>query len=267
VINQDLMREADDAEGAAWADMFQAAPGRLGVAVERIAGATMLLAPALPLALFNRVIGAGHCRVGRADLETVVARFAGSGATRYFVHVWPRAHPSLARRLRALGFDRGNPAAWVKVAHGGPIPAGTSDLEVRPIGKDEAAELAAVICTAHRMPLALAPWIMALVGRTGWSAYGAFDGDRLVAGAMMWTDGRAAWLGLGGTLPDARRQGAQGALLRRRVVDARAAGARFVATETWAPPPDVHNSSLANMLRAGFVEIGRRANFARETAQ
>jgi len=74
---------------------------------------------------------------------------------------------------------------------------------------------------------------------------------------MRWQGEEGTWLGMAGTLPEARGRGAQGALLR-----ARSAGAPgLVITETWVPPPGGHNTSLANMHRAGFITIAERANY------
>ena len=130
-------------------------------------------------------------------------------------------------------------------------------LDARPIGEAEAPRFAEVICAAFGMPPFMNQWVQSLASRTGWTAFGAFDDDAMVAGGMRWQGDEGAWLGMAGTLPEARGRGAQGAILR-----ARSAGASgLVITETWVPPPGGHNTSLANMHRAGFVTIAERANY------
>src|SRR5256885_10381679 len=52
----ELARQADRIELAAFIDMYAAAPSQVQARVETIADATLLLAPALPLGLFNRAI-------------------------------------------------------------------------------------------------------------------------------------------------------------------------------------------------------------------
>jgi hypothetical protein len=37
-----------------------------------------------------------------------------------------------------------------------------------------------------------------------------------------------------------------------------------VITETWVPPLGGHNTSLANMHRAGFVTVAERANYQKQ---
>jgi hypothetical protein len=111
------------------------------------------------------------------------------------------------------------------------------------------------------MPPALAPVVEALVGRPWWRAYGAFDGDALVAGGVMRCDGRVAWLGLGATLPSHRGRGAQGALMSRRITDAIAQGASTIATEAGTPIDGEKNASYDNMRRCGFELVGARTNW------
>jgi hypothetical protein len=130
---------------------------------------------------------------------------------------------------------------------------------VRPVQELEVPRFAAVICTAFNMPRFMHDWIEALARRRGWTAFGAFDGDSMVAGGMRWQGDVGAWLGMAGTLPEARGRGAQSEMLRARSADA----AGLVITETWVPPPGGHNTSLANMHRAGFVTIAERANYQR----
>jgi L-amino acid N-acyltransferase YncA len=57
-----------------------------------------------------------------------------------------------------------------------------------------------------------------------------------------------AWLGAAGTVASHRGRGAQGALIARRIEDARARGCHSFTTEI-APEP---NPSAHNMERAGF---------------
>jgi hypothetical protein len=78
----------------------------------------------------------------------------------------------------------------------------------------------------------------------------ALDG-RPVAAAALLLDGPVAYLASAGTLPDARRQGAHGALVTRRVADAAAAGATMVGS--LARP---RGASARNLERAGLEFVG-----------
>jgi hypothetical protein len=135
----------------------------------------------------------------------------------------------------------------------------TTTVQTRPVEPDELPRFVEVIRTAFGMPPLMTDWIGALARRPQWTAFGAFDGPTMVGGGMRWQGSEGTWLGMAGTLPEARGRGAQGALLR-----ARSAGATgLVITETWVPGPGAHNTSLANMHRAGFVTIAERANYQR----
>jgi GNAT superfamily N-acetyltransferase len=71
----------------------------------------------------------------------------------------------------------------------------------------------------------------------------------------------AAWLGFAATLPEARGQGAQGALLVERVRRAAALGCPLVTLETGERVPDRPDASYRNILRQGFFELYLRPNF------
>jgi hypothetical protein len=261
-MHSDERRAADRAEAAAWRDMYAAAPPELDVRAEVAGGATILTAPRLPLGLFNRVIGADWAS-GADVTDAYTALFGARGVRKYFVHVWEDEHPA---EPESRDLVHALPPYWAKLVWRGPDEPLTSALSVRVVAPDDAAAVARIVCAANEMPSFLIPWVASVAARANWRIYGAYDGADLVAGALMWTGREGAWLGLAGTAVSARRRGAQRALLRARVEDARAADAAVITTETWAPTAGAHNSSLANMLRAGFVEIGRRANYTRAIA-
>jgi hypothetical protein len=256
--NLELARQADRVELAAFIDMYAAAPPEARARIEQVADATLLIAPALPLGLFNRAIGLATARaVSDREIGEIVDRFEAAGSSKYFIHAGPASDPALVPLLQAQGFALGEPPYWAKTALlSEPEPLST-DLDARPIEKDEAPRFAEVICAALGMPSFMNLWIQSLTARTGWTAFAAFDGEAMVAGGMRWQGGEGAWLGMAGTLAEARGRGAQGAILRAR---SRGAGG-LVITETWLPPPGGHNTSLANMHRAGFVTIAERANY------
>jgi hypothetical protein len=252
----------DAAEGRAWRSMYALAPAALGLSCHAIGDATALLAPALPLGLFNRAIGLGNTGAqASATIDRLLDLYGKAGARKFFIHAGPAIHPDVRRALTARGLGAGSPPSWAKAAYAGTPSAHQCALRIKVVGPTHGAELASVLCTAHGMPPILGPWIEALVAAEESTAYAAFDEDaRIVGGAMLWFDGTDAWLGLGGTLPDARRQGVQNALLRRRAEDAIARGAESISTETWEPEPGGHNTSLANMLRSGFRIAYSRSN-------
>jgi len=65
--------------------------------------------------------------------------------------------------------------------------------------------------------------------------------------ATTWVRGEVGWFGSAQTLPELRRRGVQGALLRARIADAQACGLRWLMTDC-----EAGTSSHRNAERAGF---------------
>lgn len=260
---------ADAVEADAWADMYGAAPAPMGLVTEEIAGARLLVAPRIPISMLNRVIGLGLSEDATAEtIDRVLARLRAIGAQSPWIHVSPAARPAtLVDALVERGYAPTPRPTWAKVLRGREEPPEiATSLEVRDVGRDRAAELAAVLVAAHGMPPPVAPWIEALVGRPGWRAFAAVDAGRVVSGAFLFQRGDRAWLGMGGTLPSHRNRGAQGALMVRRIREAIAAGARHIVTETGEPVAGEPNPSLSNMYRCGFRKVASRMNYAPSAA-
>lgn len=259
------IRLADVIEASASADMYAAGAAVLGLSVQTIGSATALIAPSIPVSYFNRVIGLGVDQPARdSDLDAIAAAFRSAGVRNWWVHLSPLAQAtSLEQQLRARGYTLPPRKAWAKFvrpAHGAP-PVSTA-LTLRPATTADADAIGEIACSAFGMPAALAPWFAALVGRAGWQFFVACDGPRAVAtGALYLRDG-IGWLGIGATLGDCRRRGAQSALLAARIAAAQASGCSLVVTETGEPVGDEANPSLANIRRAGFTQVCSRLNYA-----
>ncbi|MGC4941462.1 GNAT family N-acetyltransferase [Kribbella sp. DT2] len=146
-----------------------------------------------------------------------------------------------------------------------PVAAAPTPLRVGPITEADADAWAAVQVEAFgfedgdgRMAE-----MLAAIGRiAGVTAYGAWDGDLLVATGALSVDGEAAELVSAATRPAYRGRGAQSALVARRTQDAVAAGCRSIFVETGKPGPGDRNQSLENLRRAGFEVIYERPIWA-----
>jgi hypothetical protein len=136
------------------------------------------------------------------------------------------------------------------------VAADVEVVEVEPDAPGTAADLpfAAIAATAFDLPAWAADFFAGLPGRPGWRCYVARVDGEPQACAATFVDGGVAELGIGGTLEGGRRRGCQLALLRRRIEDAAAAGARTLFVETGARVPGHPSSSYGNILRAGFEE-------------
>jgi GNAT superfamily N-acetyltransferase len=266
-------RRADDAEARAFADLYAAAPPalqqRLGLAVHRVADATVLLAPGLPTPMFNRAIGLGLALAANtAALAAIEAAYAQAGVRAWWLHWNPLAAPAdFASELTARGYAPAPRRRWAKMLRTtDSAPHATTSLEVVAADATIAPATTRAIAAAFEMPPFMADWLLALHGRAGWQLLALRDGDQVVGGGCLHVAGDTAWLGMGGVLASHRRRGGQRALLARRIAEAGRAGARWAVTETGLPVTDEPNPSLANIRAAGFACVAERCNYAGPTA-
>lgn len=100
-----------------------------------------------------------------------------------------------------------------------------------------------------------------LPGRRPWRCYVAVDEREEGAGAaLMAMHFQVAQLGLSATKASARGRGVHMALLRRRILDAAAAGSRVLFADAEEPieNPDGPSRATRNLLRAGFKQVSVR---------
>lgn len=257
-------RLADAIEAAASRDLYAAAPHALRLRSVALGSATALLAPTLPVAYFNRVIGLGNeTPATSADIDQVVSLFKDSAIGAYWVHIVPSARPAdLAALLQQRGFSLPPRRSWAKFLRSPEVPPmPCSALRIRKAAASDADALAGVLRSAFGMPASIEPWFAALVGRPKWHVWVAEDNDRIVATGSLFVDADTAWLGAGGTLAEQRGKGAHNALIAARIAAAAELGCRIIATETGEPVQAEANPSLVNLRRAGFVQVCSRMNF------
>jgi len=246
------------------ADMYAAAPASLGLRVETVAGATLLLAPRIPVSYFNRAIGLGTFEPATEQcLDAIIERFNSAAVEHYWLHLSPAARPAqLADWLGARGLAPPPRKAWAKFLRGpAPYAARPTPLAVRAAGPQDASAIAQTACAAFGIPPALAPWFAALVGRPGWRFVVAEAEGRIAATGAAFVDGSTAWLGIGATNAEHRNRGAQSALLAARIGLAADEGCTVLATETGEAIAGEPNPSLNNIRRAGFVQVCSRVNY------
>lgn len=250
--------------------LFAAAPPDCGCVILDVpgTGATLMRVPAMPTPAMNRVIGlSGDVALTEPTLDWIKHAFAEGGIDAFWLHAWDLpADAALRASYAARGWQPDTQAAWVKLLFdldsAPPAPPRHPTLRVRQARADEAQLSGDIVCRSFGMAPTLAPWMGAMVGRPDWQVYFVCDGDDApVASAALLIDGPHAWLGMGATLPGARRQGCQQMLLAARLAAASAAGCRVAGIETGAPAEGEPSPSLNNILRAGFRLVGRRLNY------
>jgi len=111
------------------------------------------------------------------------------------------------------------------------------------------------------MPPNFAPWLAQLPGRQGWYCFVAYDGAEPAATGALYVHEDIGWFGIGATLPEHRRRGAQTAILAARIRRAAEVGCTLAVTETGELVEDRPANSYRNILRAGFEPQYLRANY------
>jgi len=131
---------------------------------------------------------------------------------------------------------------------------------------DEAAEesegFSDLLASGYDMDWTGHGFFIGLPGRADWRCYIAIDENETgIGAATMMLHHEVAQLGFAATRPSARGKGAHMALLRRRIVDALAAGSSRIFAITEEPPDYPHSDSTAarNLVRAGFGPLGARS--------
>lgn len=265
-VEIDLAMHLEQVEVSAWSDFCRAATREaiatcgIGLADDDTVSASS--ASKIDVLAFNRVVGLGMSEPAtESHLDDLVSYYRRRQIGRFFVQVCPAASPKdLPGWLEKRGFSHHN--NWVKLWRGvEPCRRAESDLRVRRIGKEHAVSFARILVTSFEWPRPLESWVAQTVGRPGWRHYMAFDREAPVATAALYVDGENGWIDLASTLPEYRGRGAQGALVEKRIQDARELGLRRLVVETAEDKPEHGSSSYRNMRKYGFQTAYLRPNY------
>jgi hypothetical protein len=207
-------------------------------------------------AWLNLVLGASAPGAIEQGHLAAAIEWADSLGIAYYVPVTPGLADSAAAEdwLAGHGYELGY--GWMRFLRDGappelPEPQG---LEIVELGAGEGEAFGAIVAAGFGLPAWTRSLFVDLPGRGGWRCYQAFvDGEPAATGAMF-VDGGIAGFNLAATLEPARGRGCQLGLLRRRIIDAAAAGCHALYVETGERVPDRPSGSYRNILRAGFGE-------------
>jgi hypothetical protein len=240
-------------EAAGYASFFERGEH---AATARTGGAVCIAYPPLAsLTMINRATLVEE----EVDVDAIEAFFSDQ-RVRFAIGVPPGREP-LERELERRGYERGY--AWMKFARpiGDPPADVPTDLRVEEAAPADAEAFALVECEAYGVPPETTSLWTAALEAPGTHVFIAWAGDEPAAAGLVHFDGGYAWVGAGGTRPDFRRRGGQGAVLAARLRLAGELGAHTVATETGEQIPDRPSNSYRNILRHGFQEQYLRPNW------
>jgi ribosomal protein S18 acetylase RimI-like enzyme len=235
----------------------------LGIAGRRLGGGVALSVRNDVTNYFSKALGFGFDAPVTADLIAEITAFYREQGTRQATLQFPPSvlPPDWDAIVEKEGLADGG--TWLKLARlAGLVESADTDLRIAPVEPADGEHWASVLCRGFGMPdELLAPMAAGIVGRPGWTAYGAWDGDRMVAAASLIVSGQVAEFAGAATLPEYRGRGAQSAMLAARARQAVADGLKWLSAETGKPGPGQKNSSLDNMLRMGFEIRYERQNW------
>lgn len=265
---------AERAEIEAYAAFATGAPAalreKLGIGSLRVGSALALAIREDPSRFFNRVGGFGLHEPVTADLLAQACDFyRETGVSLGMIMLAPSLTPPdwavIAEKLKLTAGSRFVKLGCdVETALSGVdgIAALDSGLRVGPVEPHQAREWATVMITTFGFASpGLVDMAATCVGGPDWRQYAVWEGERIVAVGSIHMHGGCADMFGGATLPEARGRGAQSALLTARARAAGAEGCRWLVAETGAQGPGEHNTSLHNMLRAGFEPLYERVTW------
>ncbi len=239
---------------------------RMGLAGRRIGGGIALSASKDTSGFWSKAQGFGFSEPLTGEvLAEVIDFYRSEGTASANFHLPERVLPADWAELAAK-YELTPRGTLVKLQRGNsPVAPAPTTLRVGPISEDDRTAWAAVQIEAFEFEDAdgrMADMLASVGQIENVTAYGAWDGDLLVATGALYVDGQAGELVSGATRPEYRGRGAQSALVARRTQDALAAGCDWVFSETGKPGPGEQNPSLDNLQRAGFQVIYDRPIWA-----
>lgn len=258
----------DEIERRFWRDIWDSVPAAVaaehGIERRDFGPVQATVVAALPrIGMLNLVLGATAGQaVHRRHLGEALEWTRALGVEPY-VPVTPAALGTEAaeRWLREHGYQRGR--AWMKFGRDAHPPRfeAADAVEVVELGGVGEEPFGMIAATGFGLPAWAAALFADLPGQPGWRCYVARVEGQPQACAAMLIDADVAQLGIAATLEPARGRGCQLALLRRRILDAAAAGCESLFVETGERVPGQPSPSYRNLLRAGFEEADLRPNW------
>lgn len=230
--------------------------------MEQLGDALCSVSATEPSILINRVLGLGsNAAPSLEQLVDIRHLYHQAGVSRFFLHVVPQIMgPDLEELLTLAGYKRHR--GWMKFKRGAAeISPVKTDLTVRRIGADEAADFAAIAAPAFDIGAASQIAIEALTDDPHWQLYMSFDGSRPAGTGAIYIRGKMAYTDWGATHLDFRQRGSQTAILNARIQAALDAGCNNIVTMTGEAVPGDPQHSYSNILKRGFSEAYLRENW------
>ncbi len=258
----------DEVERRFWGGIWESVPERSaaehGIEPRRFGPVQATLVADLPQArMLNLLLGAAEPGAVEDGHLAAATEWARSRGVEFYVPLTPGLPGSEAAAAWLTGSDLTEGYAWMKFVRDTHPPRFSAPGSIEVVELDDPARepFGMIAATGFGLPAWASVFFAGLPGREGWRCYVALVEGEAQACAAMFVAGEVAEFGIAATLEPARGRGCQLALLRRRILDAAAAGCTTLFVETGERRPDRPSTSYRNILRAGFEEAYRRPNW------
>ncbi len=164
--------------------------------------------------------------------------------------------------LKSRGYSYTN--SWVTFYRdSSPIETKGTSLTVKEIGKEHAMIFGHMLNEVFSFPHEFDEIAASTTGAKDWVTFMAFDGDIPAGSASVCITGETAYFSFAHVLPEYRRRGIQGELMKKRIDAARKRGAKWIFVDTAENSEENPNPSYWNMLRHGFRLMYHRSNYVK----
>lgn len=271
-VSPEFAAQIEDCEVAAWLDLYAAAPAdfarQFELEIMQVENVVLTLCRRIPFVHFNCVKNLGMTAPARESLvDDLILRYRQAGIRNFtFYHIPHCQPPALPEWLQARGFHPHG--GWDRIYRNNDAldeprvePNGT--FKVEKVTPATGLEWAGFIDSAYGLPTA--PWLLALVARTGWHHYVLRRDAEIVAVRTMYihSDGMA-WLGIDAPVPgimtpsyDLDRQ-----LCQAIVKDGIALSVRYFVGDIEAPTPQMNTPAYRYFEGLGFKRPYFRSHYS-----
>lgn len=208
----------------------------------------------------NRALGMEN--IDNEFLDSIDDFFKGKSG-KYALQIPPALiNDEVTQLLNTRNYNYAN--SWVTFYRDtSPIESKGTDLEIREVTKEHAADFAFMLNEVFNFPHEFDGVVRSTIGTEPWTNFMAFDGSKPAGSAGVCITGENTYLSFANVLPEYRRRGVQGELLKRRIDAARKRGVKWVFVDTGENSKENPNPSYWNILRCGFRLMYNRPNYVR----
>ncbi len=266
-VSQRFAQQIEQTEIQAWLDLYAAMPTsfakEFNAEILELGQITLTRCPGIAFGEFNRVIGLGVFEPAtELDLEHVFNKYREVGVKRFLIHHIPACQPTVLTDWLE-DYQPAVRAGWERIVReGSPLEASPDDPAIERITSSNAHEWADFIDTAYHMPTK--PWLLELVGRSGWHHYLLREDAKVVAVRSMCInpDG-TVWFGIEAPVPGimAPSFAVDARLCQTMLRDGLELGAKLFVADIEKPSSQMDTPAYADFARLGFTRPYFRTNY------